>query len=102
MSAMLSLIWRGSAPLLALALLALLPLIFAAPRGSPQTQEAADRPLAAAGCTRTFSDVKSSAPYYKAVMDLACGGLISGYADGSFRPAATLTRAQAVKVVVLA
>lgn len=44
----------------------------------------------------TFSDAHTIADWVKESVDLAASwGLVSGFADGSFRPAATVTRAQA-------
>ena len=39
--------------------------------------------------------------FYGPVQYLACHGVISGYGDGTFRPYATTTRSQMVKIVVL-
>src|SRR5262249_14445646 len=52
-------------------------------------------------CTLSFSDVHSSDYFYTPVTYLACHGVISGYADGTFRPFANATRGQMVKIVVL-
>ncbi len=49
-----------------------------------------------------FTDVCPGDWYYPYVMDLTNIGAVSGYADGTFRPGNTLTRGQAVKVIVLA
>ena len=46
-----------------------------------------------------FSDVSSGAWYYEAVITLADMGVISGYTDGSFRPAAPITRAEFVTML---
>jgi hypothetical protein len=40
--------------------------------------------------------------FYVPVMYLACNGVISGYADGTFRPYNNTTRGQLTKIVVLA
>src|SRR5439155_8067545 len=53
-------------------------------------------------CAISFSDVHLSDYFYTAVMYLACHGVISGYADGTFRPFNNITRGQLTKVVVLA
>lgn len=47
-----------------------------------------------------FTDVAPSAPYAAAIADLATAGVVAGYGDGSFRPAAPLTRQQFAKVIV--
>ncbi len=54
-------------------------------------------------CTVHFSDVTDpSAYYYTGVYYLACHGVISGYADGTFKPFNNTTRAQMTKIVTLA
>ncbi len=50
----------------------------------------------------TFSDVNPTDYFYEAVRYLYCAGVISGYADGTFRPYNNTTRAQLSKIVVLA
>ncbi|HZD60031.1 MAG TPA: N-acetylmuramoyl-L-alanine amidase [Anaerolineae bacterium] len=49
-----------------------------------------------------FSDVPSSAYYYTAVNSLASKGIISGFADGKFRPNEPVTRAQMAKLLAAA
>ena len=63
----------------------------AAPTGTPS----------ATPCTLSFSDVGPTDYFYTPVLYLACHGVISGYADGTYRPYANTTRAQMVKIVVL-
>lgn len=41
-----------------------------------------------------FSDVPASHTFHDAIQDCAAKGITSGYADGSFKPAAQVTRAQ--------
>ena len=41
-----------------------------------------------------FSDVPSTHGFYTAIMDCAAKGITSGYADGTFRPTNSVTRAQ--------
>ena len=41
-----------------------------------------------------FSDVPETHTFYAAVMDCAAKGITSGYADGTFKPANSVTRAQ--------
>jgi N-acetylneuraminic acid mutarotase len=53
-------------------------------------------------CSLSFSDVHPSDFFYTSVMYLACHGVISGYADGTFRPFNDITRGQLTKIVVLA
>jgi len=50
----------------------------------------------------SFRDVRSNSTFYAAVNSLAAAGVVSGYADGSFRPADPVTRAQFAKIIVLA
>jgi len=52
-------------------------------------------------CPLSFSDVQPTDYFYTPVLYLACHGVISGYADGTFRPYANTTRAQMVKIIVL-
>ncbi len=48
-----------------------------------------------------YSDVRPGQYFYEAVQWLTCRHIISGYADGTFRPGNPATRAQLVKMVVL-
>jgi hypothetical protein len=50
----------------------------------------------------TFSDVPTNHPFYVFVETAANHGVISGYADGTFRPFNNVTRGQLSKIVVLA
>jgi hypothetical protein len=50
-------------------------------------------------CTVSFRDVPSGHTFYAAVQCLACRGIISGYADGTFRPDNLVTRGQLAKIV---
>jgi N-acetylneuraminic acid mutarotase len=52
-------------------------------------------------CAITFSDVHPADYFYTPVTYLACRNVISGYADGTYRPGANMTRGQLSKVVVL-
>ena len=47
-----------------------------------------------------FADVYTSYPYWDAVIWAHGQGIVSGYADGSFRPDATINRAEFTKIVV--
>lgn len=51
-------------------------------------------------CGITFSDVPAGMWAYDYISELACTEVISGYADGSFRPQNAASRAQFVKMVV--
>jgi hypothetical protein len=50
----------------------------------------------------TFTDVQPSDYFYEPVRYLYCAGVISGYADNTFRPYNNTTRGQLTKIVVLA
>jgi hypothetical protein len=50
-------------------------------------------------CAITFSDVPADNTFYSSVRCLACRGIISGYADGTFRPNVQVTRGQLAKIV---
>jgi hypothetical protein len=50
-------------------------------------------------CTITFTDVPTNHTFYENIRCLACRGIISGYADGTFRPGADITRGQIAKMV---
>src|SRR5207247_4761086 len=52
-------------------------------------------------CPMTFPDVRTSDYFYEAVRYLYCRGVISGYADGTFKPYNNTTRGQLTKIVVL-
>jgi len=70
------------------------PAATAPPNGTPAATATPGPP--------SFSDVHPSDYFYTAVMFLAARGVISGYADGTFRPYNSTTRSQMVKIVVLA
>lgn len=48
----------------------------------------------------SFNDVSESHTNYKAITYLAKKGVINGYEDGSFKPDATVTRAEALKFII--
>src|SRR5207249_5479762 len=50
----------------------------------------------------TFTDVHETDYFYEPVRYLYCRGVISGYADGTFKPYNLTTRGQLAKIVVLA
>jgi hypothetical protein len=50
----------------------------------------------------TFTDVAPTDFFYESVRYLHCAGVISGYADNTFRPYHNTTRGQVTKIVVLA
>ena len=53
-------------------------------------------------CTISFSDVPMSNVFYPFVQCLACHGILSGYANGTFQPNANVSRGQLTKIVALA
>ena len=53
------------------------------------------------GGSASFTDVKNDAWYYDAVTALSSAGIMSGYADGSFKPAKAVTRAEFVTIMYL-
>jgi hypothetical protein len=59
-------------------------------------------PAKAQAQAELFKDVPSTSPYHIQIETLALLGIIEGYADGTFRPDATVTRQQFAKMVVLA
>ena len=80
--------FRGGAP----ALLVLLSLVLVSGgAGAPGT----------AASTSPFSDVQPGDYFYTPVLYLAARGVVSGYADGTFRPSANTTRGQLAKIIVL-
>ncbi len=52
-----------------------------------------------AACVVAFTDVPPGSVFYPYITCLACRGIVSGYQDGTFRPANTLSRGQLAKVV---
>jgi hypothetical protein len=70
---------------------------------TPQpTQGSAPSPSpTAAACGIVFSDVDSNYWANSYIYQLACSGVLGGYADGTFRPENPTTRAQLVKMIVL-
>lgn len=50
--------------------------------------------------TNTFSDVDGNAWYAPYVATAKAKGIIGGYSDGTFRPNKTITRAEALKVII--
>jgi hypothetical protein len=55
--------------------------------------------VTATACTVTFTDVQPTDTFYPFIRCLACRGIISGYADGTFRPNNNITRGQIAKMV---
>jgi hypothetical protein len=49
---------------------------------------------------QTFSDVPLAHPFWVYIERITLHGVVSGYADGTYRPATNVTRGQAAKIVV--
>ncbi len=49
-----------------------------------------------------FTDVNKNYQYYDAIQNLVSRGIINGYEDGTFKPEATITRAEFCKMVIYA
>ena len=49
-----------------------------------------------------FSDISRSHPNYEAIKYLKNNNIIDGYSDGTFKPAKTVNRAEALKMLMLA
>ncbi|BAF60986.1 hypothetical membrane protein [Pelotomaculum thermopropionicum SI] len=79
--------------LLAVLLLCLIPL-HKASAASGEAAVQAGKP--------SFTDLASDSPLYPYVRYLTDKGIINGFPDGTFRPAESVTRAQAAKIAVLA
>jgi hypothetical protein len=50
-------------------------------------------------CFLTFTDVDAQHPFYSFIRCLACRQIVSGYADGTFRPGNTVSRGQLSKII---
>ena len=58
--------------------------------------------LGVVNSVKKFTDITSSTWCYKYITELSDAGVIGGYADGSFKPNATITYGAALKLVTLA
>lgn len=67
---------------------------------TPSRQAPTQQPSTPAAESPLFTDVATSAYYYKAVADLSNRGVIGGFPDGSFKPNQTVTRAQLAVMLV--
>ena len=54
------------------------------------------------GCALAFSDVPVEYYAFGYIKWAYCQGIVSGYSDGTFRPAAAVTRGQTAKIMLLA
>ncbi len=50
-------------------------------------------------CLVEFTDVRPTNTFYTSIRCLACRGIVSGYADSTFRPNVQVTRGQLAKIV---
>ncbi len=75
---------------------------YAAYDGSGQAFAAGKVSLGVVNAVKRFNDVDSSTWCYKYVVELADAGIIDGYGDGGFKPDATVTYGQALKLIMLA
>ncbi|MDD5026609.1 MAG: S-layer homology domain-containing protein [Candidatus Peribacteraceae bacterium] len=57
-------------------------------------------PASAQQTTQSFKDVPPEHPAYEAAEFLKSAGIISGYADGTFKPDRKVNRAEALKIIV--
>jgi hypothetical protein len=88
--------------ILALAALAVTLTLSATASPAPLQSAIRNPQSAIRDCPGTFSDVCPGDWFYSYVMHLNGMGAIGGYPDGTFRPNNNITRAQAMKVIVLA
>jgi len=51
--------------------------------------------------TPHFSDVPTADPFYTFIETGVCYGVVSGYADGTFRPNTNVTRGQTAKIIAI-
>jgi plastocyanin len=67
--------------------------------GTVQATGTAQATTTPGACNITFTDVQPGSTFYTFVQCLACRNILGGYADGSFRPNADVTRGQLAKIV---
>ncbi|HUS17686.1 MAG TPA: S-layer homology domain-containing protein, partial [Chloroflexia bacterium] len=72
------------------------------PTATPAPPTATASPTPPGVCAMPFTDVDQYNPFYVYIRCLYCRGIVSGYADNTFRPYNNVTRGQATKIVVLA
>lgn len=56
-------------------------------------------PRIATPCTSSFFDVPDGSTFHQYIRCLLCRGIVSGYADGTFRPNVEVTRGQLAKII---
>jgi hypothetical protein len=67
-----------------------------------QTATPVPPPATPTPCYVYYWDVPPDSPFYGFIRCLACRGIVSGYADGSYRPFADVTRGQLAKIIAQA
>jgi len=77
------------------------PVVTASPTATATSTGTPPLPVTATptACTIAFTDVDPANPFYPFIRCLACRGVFSGYADGTFRWGANVTRGQTAKIV---
>jgi hypothetical protein len=78
------------------------PTVTGTPPTSTPTRTRTSTPVptsTSTACAITFSDVPTVDAFYPYIRCLVCRGIISGYADGTFRPGNNITRGQIAKMV---
>jgi S-layer homology domain len=88
-------------PILAVAVLLAAAVVCVSATAAPTPSATSDRQQVQT-CADTFTDVCPGDWFYSYVLDLYNVGAISGYPDSTFRPANLISRAQVMKVLVLA
>jgi len=73
--------------------------IWAVGRVTYQSPYGADTQTLVEGYADPFLDVPPDNPFYSYVHCMACRGIISGYDDGTYRPANNVTRGQLSKII---
>lgn len=64
----------------------------------PEFQFEPDEPLKVTGSP--FADIDETHPYYEQILDLYESRVVSGYADGTFKPDQKITRAEFIKIAL--
>jgi hypothetical protein len=87
---------RSPTPTLSATQVAATPTLSATQVAAPPTRSASPT---GTPCAVTFTDVDPTHPFYGFIRCLACREIVSGYADGTFRPYADVTRGQLAKIL---